>query len=290
MAEGEAKAAALEAKAVAKARVEAEARAEAAAKGEAEASAAAQAEFVAREGAEAKAAAAEARAESAGQLAAIDAELAAIERAEVSKAPTPAPAPAGAAGGGQRTATVVADFTAEAAGDLSLRAGEVVVLSKAKPNKQWWRGHVDGAPEREGVFPRDAVEEEEEPPPYEGRAPLADAEVSADAGPTLQLELPSASPLCPPPAAPSGVRQPRVSMGEFEACRKALRAAVLSRDTGAPPTPTLAPAGAGPPPVAAWAAESEGAGSPLPEAKGEPAVYQAEPSPLARPVGSPGNL
>jgi hypothetical protein len=56
--------------------------------------------------------------------------------------------------------------------------GEVVVLNKAKPNKQWWRGHVDGAPEREGVFPRDTVEE---PPPYEGRAPLA--EVRANAGP-----------------------------------------------------------------------------------------------------------
>jgi hypothetical protein len=164
--------------------------------------------------------------------------------------------------------------------------GEVVVLNKAKPNKQWWRGHVDGAPEREGVFPRDTVEE---PPPCEGRAPLAEAKASATAV-ALQLELPSASPLCPPPAAPTGVRQPRVSMGEFEACRKALRAAVLSRDTGAPPMPTLAPAGAGPPPVAAWAAESEGAGSPLPEAKGEPAVYQAEPSPLAQPVSSPGNL
>ena len=76
--------------------------------------------------------------------------------------PTPQPVPAkpavaarpGPAGKQLRLATVVSQFVAEADGDLSLQIGQVVVLTKARPDKQWWKGYVQNQPARKGVFPK----------------------------------------------------------------------------------------------------------------------------------------
>ena len=54
-----------------------------------------------------------------------------------------------------RLARVVAAFRAEAAGDLSLEVGQVVILTKAKDSKQWWKGYkMDGRGRKVEGVPR----------------------------------------------------------------------------------------------------------------------------------------
>merc|ERR1712159_881653 len=52
-----------------------------------------------------------------------------------------------------RTAAVITEFAAERQGDLELRVGDVVVLTKAPKDKQWWKGYIEGENKRKGVFP-----------------------------------------------------------------------------------------------------------------------------------------
>eukprot|EP01052_Picozoa_sp_SAG31_P028412 SAG31_NODE_2742_length_5154_cov_4.341048_2_plen_716_part_00 len=59
----------------------------------------------------------------------------------------------------QRTATVVQDFVAEQPGDLTLKVGQVVVITKARENKQWWKGYLQHEPALRGAFPKVFVTE-----------------------------------------------------------------------------------------------------------------------------------
>lgn len=82
-----------------------------------------------------------------------------------SEDPAPQMKPTGAAGGvplrpGARMATVITAFEGQQPGDLSLALGQLVMLTKAKAGKNWWRGRL--APPAEpfkGTFPRVCVEE-----------------------------------------------------------------------------------------------------------------------------------
>ena len=57
-----------------------------------------------------------------------------------------------------RRARALFDFAAQREGDLSLKAGQTLVLLEAEG--EWWRGHAEGAePETAGVFPHNHVEE-----------------------------------------------------------------------------------------------------------------------------------
>ena len=58
-----------------------------------------------------------------------------------------------------RLAAVVTAFTAEAEGDLSLQIGQVIVLTKARADKRWWKGYLQSQPAKKGVFPKLAVAE-----------------------------------------------------------------------------------------------------------------------------------
>ena len=142
-----------------------------------------------------------------------------------------------------RLALVVTAFTAEADGDLTLLAGQTVVLTKAKDSKKWWKGHLQSDPARAGVFPRAAVQEQ-----------VGAAQVD-----------PAFSPAAPPaPARDAGPA--RTSTSEFERCRRALQSAAL---------PSAAPASTVP---EAWGADRAEVqivqGSPV--APGQPMAAKAE--------------
>ena len=83
-------------------------------------------------------------------------------------------------GGGEplRMAAVVSAFIAEADGDLSLQVGQVVVLTKARPDKQWWKGYIRGQPAQIGVFPKLAVVET--PEAAEAASALSPPETSTE--------------------------------------------------------------------------------------------------------------
>jgi amphiphysin len=49
------------------------------------------------------------------------------------------------------TVTALYDYAAQAEGDLSFRAGDVIeVVSRTQNGNEWWTGRVEG---REGQFP-----------------------------------------------------------------------------------------------------------------------------------------
>ncbi len=76
-----------------------------------------------------------------------------VARARPQPAPPAPPVGTSAAASALRTAAVITEFAAEAKGDLDLRVGEVVVLTKAPADKQWWKGYIEGDKSRKGVFP-----------------------------------------------------------------------------------------------------------------------------------------
>mmetsp|Transcript_24007 Transcript_24007/g.67261 ORF Transcript_24007/g.67261 Transcript_24007/m.67261 type:complete len:439 (+) Transcript_24007:213-1529(+) len=61
-----------------------------------------------------------------------------------------APPPGGAGGGPQCKALY--DFAAEESNELSFKAGDIIVISKADPGSDWWLGHVQGTG-KDGLFP-----------------------------------------------------------------------------------------------------------------------------------------
>jgi hypothetical protein len=90
-------------------------------------------------------------------------------------------------GGGTRSAAVITEFAAEAKGDLALRVGEVVVLTNAPHDKQWWKGYIEGDKSRKGVFPCMFVKEIGAPRPaavgVRPRSPPAATAASAKSQP-----------------------------------------------------------------------------------------------------------
>ena len=50
------------------------------------------------------------------------------------------------------------DFPADTEGDLELRTGDRVVVTKSNPSRHWWSGHIEGDTERSGSFPKDFIE------------------------------------------------------------------------------------------------------------------------------------
>jgi hypothetical protein len=163
-AEQEAAAAAAQAKAQARLRAQAQeakekAEAEAAAKAAAEAAAFAAAELQAKAAAEAEAAAAAA------------ATAAAAEKARRKPRPRPRRDSISSTGGSsvassvasissrRKKARVLHDFEGESDGDLSLQVGQIVLLTKSKPGKNWWRGYHSNDPTKtRGAFPASFVE------------------------------------------------------------------------------------------------------------------------------------
>ena len=178
-AEQKAAAAAAQAKAQARLRAQAQeaqarAKAEAQAKEEAEAEAFAAAEQQAKVEAEAKTAA---RAEAAARIAAAQqAHASAQAEAENDKArrqkrARPRRDSIDSTGGSsvassvasissrRKQARVLYDFEGEAEGDLSLRVGQIVLLTKSNPGKNWWRGYRSDDPTKaRGAFPASFVQ------------------------------------------------------------------------------------------------------------------------------------
>lgn len=67
------------------------------------------------------------------------------------KRPPPPPPPPGAGAKKKEFVTALYDYEAQAAGDLSFRAGDRIELVKRTESDQdWWTGRLDG---REGQFP-----------------------------------------------------------------------------------------------------------------------------------------
>jgi amphiphysin len=65
--------------------------------------------------------------------------------------PPPPPPPGGGASKKKEFVTALYDYEAQAAGDLSFRAGDRIELVKRTESDQdWWTGRLDG---REGQFP-----------------------------------------------------------------------------------------------------------------------------------------
>eukprot|EP01047_Picozoa_sp_COSAG01_P085659 COSAG01_NODE_18919_length_1043_cov_2.397246_1_plen_267_part_01 len=56
------------------------------------------------------------------------------------------------------TVTVIRAFATTIDGDLGLTVGETIVVTKANPNKQWWRGYREGDRSAKGIFPKMCVE------------------------------------------------------------------------------------------------------------------------------------
>ena len=50
------------------------------------------------------------------------------------------------------------DFPADTEGDLELRTGDRVIVTKSNPSRHWWSGHIEGDTERSGSFPKDFIE------------------------------------------------------------------------------------------------------------------------------------
>ncbi|OUM53692.1 hypothetical protein BVG19_g2998 [[Candida] boidinii] len=70
-------------------------------------------------------------------------------------APAPAPVPAAAAAPGQETCTALYDYAAQAAGDLTFKAGDIITIVQRTPDANgWWTGSLNGA---QGVFPGNYV-------------------------------------------------------------------------------------------------------------------------------------
>ena len=60
----------------------------------------------------------------------------------------------------RRLAVVLQDFDSDRDGDLSLRVGGTIVLTKAPAGSEWWKGYVGGLPgKKRGVFPSSFVKE-----------------------------------------------------------------------------------------------------------------------------------
>lgn len=63
----------------------------------------------------------------------------------------------------RKKARVVFDFDGDDPGDLTLAIGQVVLLTKSKPGKNWWRGYLGNDPMKtRGSFPASFVEVVEE--------------------------------------------------------------------------------------------------------------------------------
>ena len=138
--------------------------------------------------------------------------------APTTSAESPPPAPEL---GAQRTAAVITEFAAQAkgarraqqarafarhalthgcaSGDLTLRVGDVVVLTKAPADKQWWKGHIEGDRSRKGVFPKMFVKEIGAASPFS--PPAATAPRPLPFSPPAPAEAAAAAAPAPAPAA-----------------------------------------------------------------------------------------
>jgi hypothetical protein len=92
------------------------------------------------------------------------------------------------ASGPKMLATVIRAFAATTDGDLGLTVGERIVVTKANPDKQWWRGYRESDRSAKGIFPKTYVEIEG------GGTGGAEAEATAVAVAPPQGPDPGASP------------------------------------------------------------------------------------------------
>jgi hypothetical protein len=60
----------------------------------------------------------------------------------------------------------VKTFVAEMEGDLGLRVGDCIIVTKANPRANWWRGYIEGNRKKQGIFPRYLIKVVTDEPAY----------------------------------------------------------------------------------------------------------------------------
>ena len=137
----------------------------------------------------------------------------------------------------RKPARVKQDFIAANDGDLELKAGDRLILTKANPARHWWSGHIDGDTARSGSFPKENVEllqgeeereqeEQEEAEEEQEQQQQQGGAVTPQTGPQVPLTLSLSPAPGPEPEPERYVAQPRsgsTSPGSRSPSRRALR-------------------------------------------------------------------